>query len=95
MKFCPQCNKLCEFDGYFERYYCTGTRCDWRSEQVKETKTPLGELKVMINEGDFPGFDVLLDDEIVAKVEYDPVNKRIQTVSYKRDQDEPEAVVEY
>lgn len=32
MAFCPKCNRLADYDSYFDKYYCTS--CSWRSEKV-------------------------------------------------------------
>lgn len=35
MNFCPVCNRLTEYDSYFDRYYCTS--CNYRSSlTIKE-----------------------------------------------------------
>lgn len=102
MKFCPQCNRLAEFDSYLGRDYCTSASCNWRSEKIKERKderrelvTDKGVLRTKIDNGDYPGVYVLLGEEVVAKIEYEPDLKKIRTISYKDDQDEPETIVDY
>lgn len=34
MPFCPECNRIIEYDSYFDKYYCTS--CSWRSKKVNK-----------------------------------------------------------
>ena len=106
MKFCPQCNKVAEFDRHFDRHFCTGTNCNWRSEKISERepeatiKVGTGQMKGVLvakhnGNKDYPGICISLDREVIAEVEIDKYSGEIQIVNYKKNQDEPEVVVKW
>lgn len=62
--------------------------------------TPFGSITASSKEDiGYPGINITLgtgeDAVLIAMVEYDPVSKRIQTVSYSLSKDEPEEVVKF
>ncbi len=53
--------------------------------------TPAGTLRVMSDtDGDYPGYDILIDGAVAAAVEWHPVHQAIVIRSYKKTDENPQ-----